>query len=137
MPVGEVTVTLEDVLHIFGLPIDGEIVTGWTDSSHDFLVSHFLSAGYHPLRGEVDGICPREALERMPWLAPIPRQQLSHHPGPDTWMSTSTASIKHAIDFMEEGHWCHSSVSNGFLRTEWFTNTDMHNPPSGSTSHTS
>ncbi|RYQ85477.1 hypothetical protein Ahy_B10g105048 [Arachis hypogaea] len=28
LPTGEVTVTLEDVLHIFGLPIDGEVVTG-------------------------------------------------------------------------------------------------------------
>ncbi|QHO56574.1 Putative oligosaccharide biosynthesis protein [Arachis hypogaea] len=40
---GKVTVTLEDVLHIFGLPIDGEVVTGWTDSSHDFLVTHCLA----------------------------------------------------------------------------------------------
>ncbi|XP_072076751.1 protein MAIN-LIKE 2-like [Arachis hypogaea] len=37
MPVGEVIVTLENVLHIFGLPIDGEVVTGWTDSSHDLV----------------------------------------------------------------------------------------------------
>ncbi|KAL4395858.1 hypothetical protein AHAS_Ahas01G0033900 [Arachis hypogaea] len=32
MPVGEVTVTLEDVLHLFGLLIDGEVVTSWTDN---------------------------------------------------------------------------------------------------------
>ncbi|KAL4301403.1 hypothetical protein AHAS_Ahas17G0297400 [Arachis hypogaea] len=38
--VSEVTVTLKDVLHIFGLPIDGEVVIGWTDSSQDFLWSH-------------------------------------------------------------------------------------------------
>ncbi|RYR07473.1 hypothetical protein Ahy_B05g074832 [Arachis hypogaea] len=37
LPVGEVTVTLEDVAHIFGLLIDGEPVSGWTDSSSDFL----------------------------------------------------------------------------------------------------
>ncbi|KAL4306303.1 hypothetical protein AHAS_Ahas16G0164800 [Arachis hypogaea] len=28
LPVGEVTVTLEDVAHIFGLLIDGEVVSG-------------------------------------------------------------------------------------------------------------
>ncbi|RYR24241.1 hypothetical protein Ahy_B02g057735 [Arachis hypogaea] len=43
MPVSEVIVTLEDVLYIFGLPIDGEVVTGWTDSSHDFLVTQNLA----------------------------------------------------------------------------------------------
>ncbi|RYQ90073.1 hypothetical protein Ahy_B09g096358 isoform C [Arachis hypogaea] len=39
LPVGEVTVTLEDVAHIFGLPIDGEPVSGWTGSSSDFVQS--------------------------------------------------------------------------------------------------
>ncbi|QHO00595.1 uncharacterized protein DS421_13g407800 [Arachis hypogaea] len=43
LPVGEVTVTLEDVAHIFGLPIDGEPVNGWTDSSGDFLQSHSIA----------------------------------------------------------------------------------------------
>ncbi|RYR69110.1 protein MAIN-LIKE 1-like [Arachis hypogaea] len=38
--IGEVTVTLEDVAHIFGLlPIDGEPVSGWTDSSSEFVQS--------------------------------------------------------------------------------------------------
>ncbi|QHO47658.1 serine/threonine-protein phosphatase 7 long form homolog [Arachis hypogaea] len=37
LPIGEVTVTLEDVANIFGLPIDGEPVSGWTDSSNDFV----------------------------------------------------------------------------------------------------
>ncbi|XP_025611823.2 serine/threonine-protein phosphatase 7 long form homolog [Arachis hypogaea] len=43
MPVGEVTVTLEDVAHIFGLPIDGEPVSGWTDSSSDFVQSQSMA----------------------------------------------------------------------------------------------
>ncbi|QHO13337.1 uncharacterized protein DS421_15g514640 [Arachis hypogaea] len=43
LPVGEVTVTLEDVAHIFGLPIDGEPVSGWTDSSGDFLQSQSIA----------------------------------------------------------------------------------------------
>ncbi|KAL4315036.1 hypothetical protein AHAS_Ahas15G0144900 [Arachis hypogaea] len=43
LQVGEVTVTLEDVAHIFGLPIDGEVVSGWTDSNHDFLVSQSIA----------------------------------------------------------------------------------------------
>ncbi|RYR26145.1 hypothetical protein Ahy_B02g060308 isoform A [Arachis hypogaea] len=41
--VGEVTVTLEDVAHIFGLPIDGEPVSGWTDSSSDFQQSQSIA----------------------------------------------------------------------------------------------
>ncbi|KAL4350086.1 hypothetical protein AHAS_Ahas10G0106800 [Arachis hypogaea] len=28
---------MENVLHIFGLPLDGEVVTVWTNSSKDFL----------------------------------------------------------------------------------------------------
>ncbi|KAL4350422.1 hypothetical protein AHAS_Ahas10G0140400 [Arachis hypogaea] len=43
LPVGEVTVTLEDVAHIFGLPIDGEPVSGWTDSSSDFVHSQSMA----------------------------------------------------------------------------------------------
>ncbi|XP_025703580.1 serine/threonine-protein phosphatase 7 long form homolog [Arachis hypogaea] len=42
LPVGEVTVTLEDVAHIFRLPIDGEPVSGWTDSSSDFVQSQSM-----------------------------------------------------------------------------------------------
>ncbi|KAL4329958.1 hypothetical protein AHAS_Ahas13G0352100 [Arachis hypogaea] len=37
LSMGEVTVTLEDVANIFGLLIDGEPVSEWTDSSSDFL----------------------------------------------------------------------------------------------------
>ncbi|XP_025682735.1 serine/threonine-protein phosphatase 7 long form homolog [Arachis hypogaea] len=43
LPVCEVTVTLEDVAHIFGLPIDGEPVSGWTDSSSDFVQSQSMA----------------------------------------------------------------------------------------------
>ncbi|XP_025610732.2 protein MAIN-LIKE 1-like [Arachis hypogaea] len=43
LPVGDVTVTLEDVAHIFGLPIDGEPVSGWTDSSSDFVQSQSMA----------------------------------------------------------------------------------------------
>ncbi|RYR00031.1 hypothetical protein Ahy_B07g088083 [Arachis hypogaea] len=49
LPVGEITVTLDDVAHIFGLPIDGEPVSGWTDSSGDFLQSHNIAIfGHEP-----------------------------------------------------------------------------------------
>nr|XP_025670485.1 protein MAIN-LIKE 1-like [Arachis hypogaea] len=43
LPIGEVTVTLEDVAHIFGLPIDGEPVSGWTDSSSEFVQSQGIA----------------------------------------------------------------------------------------------
>ncbi|XP_016195152.1 protein MAIN-LIKE 2-like [Arachis ipaensis] len=43
LPVDEVTVILEDVTHIFGLPIDGEPVNGCTDSSNDFLQSQSIA----------------------------------------------------------------------------------------------
>ncbi|KAL4391344.1 hypothetical protein AHAS_Ahas03G0235700 [Arachis hypogaea] len=47
--VGEVTVTLEDVDHIFGLPIDGEPVSGWTNSSSDFVQSQSIAIFEHEL----------------------------------------------------------------------------------------
>ncbi|RYR79208.1 hypothetical protein Ahy_A01g004040 isoform B [Arachis hypogaea] len=43
LPVDEVTVTLEDVAHIFGLPINGEPVSGWTNSSSDFVQSQSMA----------------------------------------------------------------------------------------------
>ncbi|XP_015969326.1 protein MAIN-LIKE 2-like [Arachis duranensis] len=43
LSVGEVIVTLEDVAQIFGLPIDGEPVSGWTDSSSDFVQSQRMT----------------------------------------------------------------------------------------------
>ncbi|RYR01508.1 hypothetical protein Ahy_B06g080384 [Arachis hypogaea] len=52
-------------------------------------------------------------FERMPFLAPIPRQQFaladilvacrwSHHPRTRAWMSRSAMSIRHDIDYMDE-----------------------------------
>ncbi|XP_016195986.1 protein MAIN-LIKE 1-like [Arachis ipaensis] len=43
LPVGEVTVTLEDVAYILGLPINGEAVTGRSDSSHQFFVENCIA----------------------------------------------------------------------------------------------
>ncbi|RYQ95482.1 hypothetical protein Ahy_B08g090790 [Arachis hypogaea] len=43
LSVDEVTVTLEDVTHIFGLPIDRKSVNGWTGSSSDFLQSQSIA----------------------------------------------------------------------------------------------
>ncbi|QHO39648.1 uncharacterized protein DS421_4g131000 [Arachis hypogaea] len=50
LPIGEVTVTLEDVAHIFGLPINEEPVSGWTDSSSEFVQSQGIAIfGREPL----------------------------------------------------------------------------------------
>ncbi|RYR41655.1 hypothetical protein Ahy_A08g038064 isoform B [Arachis hypogaea] len=50
LPVDEVTVTLEDVAHIFGLLIDGQIVSDWTDSSGEFLKSQSIAIfGHEPV----------------------------------------------------------------------------------------
>ncbi|XP_072084287.1 protein MAIN-LIKE 1-like [Arachis hypogaea] len=43
LPVGKVTVTLKDVSYILGLPINGEAVTGRSDSSHQFLVENCIA----------------------------------------------------------------------------------------------
>ncbi|QHO09081.1 uncharacterized protein DS421_14g478210 [Arachis hypogaea] len=43
LPVGEVMVKLEDVSYILGLPINGEAVTGRSDSSHQFLVENCIA----------------------------------------------------------------------------------------------
>ncbi|RYR17298.1 hypothetical protein Ahy_B03g062062 [Arachis hypogaea] len=200
LPVGEVTVTLEDVAHIFGLPIDGELVSRWTDSSGDFLqsqsiaifgrepsVSHsskdaepldteesirryircqifcllgstlftdkstaYAHAKYLPLlrdferihtyswgsaclahlyralcrasrydTKEMDG--PLNLLlvwvrERMPCIAPVPRQTLppteipvarrwSHSERTTAWLSKTVGTFRHDIDYMQEFEW--------------------------------
>ncbi|KAL4393870.1 hypothetical protein AHAS_Ahas02G0095200 [Arachis hypogaea] len=43
LPIGEVTVTLEDVSYILGLPINGEAITDRSDSSHQFLVENCIA----------------------------------------------------------------------------------------------
>ncbi|KAL4314210.1 hypothetical protein AHAS_Ahas15G0062300 [Arachis hypogaea] len=43
LSVGEVTVTLEDVTYILGLPVNGEPVTGRLDSRHQFLVENCIA----------------------------------------------------------------------------------------------
>ncbi|RYR21451.1 hypothetical protein Ahy_B03g066749 [Arachis hypogaea] len=42
-PVREMIVTLKDMIHILGLPINGDPVTGIIDSNHSFLVENFLA----------------------------------------------------------------------------------------------
>ncbi|RYR25147.1 hypothetical protein Ahy_B02g058794 [Arachis hypogaea] len=45
----EVTMTLEDVTYILGLPVNGESVTGRSDSSHQFLVENCIACfGWEP-----------------------------------------------------------------------------------------
>ncbi|XP_072073782.1 serine/threonine-protein phosphatase 7 long form homolog [Arachis hypogaea] len=43
LPVGEVIMTLEDMSYILGLSINGEAVTGRSDSSHQFLVENCIA----------------------------------------------------------------------------------------------
>ncbi|RYR07212.1 hypothetical protein Ahy_B05g074523 [Arachis hypogaea] len=123
LPVGEVTVTLEDVIHILGLQVNGEPVMSRSDSSYQFLVdnciacfgrqpgpdNHVLSKflpllrDFHPISEyswgaaslahlyrslcraswynckEMDGpliLLFVWAWESMPFMAPIPRNEL-------------------------------------------------------------
>ncbi|QHO40936.1 uncharacterized protein DS421_5g141400 [Arachis hypogaea] len=177
LPIGEVTVTLEDVAHIFGLPIDGEPVSGWTDSSSEFVqnqgiaifgrepsVSHnaksYIKLAWvrrirdaEPLNTEESirryihtyswgsaclahlyrALCRASrydtkemdgplnllfvwAWERMPFLAPVPRQTLppaqipvamrwSHSKRTTAWLSKTVETFRHDIDYMEEFEW--------------------------------
>ncbi|XP_057720142.1 protein MAIN-LIKE 2-like [Arachis stenosperma] len=156
LPIGEVTVTLEDVAHIFGLPIDGKPVSGWTDSSGEFVQrstlftdksTAYAHAKYLPLlrnferihtyswgsaclahlyrilcrasrydTKEMDG--PLNLLfvwawERMPCLAPVPRQTLppamipvsmrwSYSERTTAWSSKNVETFRHDIDYMQE-----------------------------------
>ncbi|XP_015948600.1 protein MAIN-LIKE 1-like [Arachis duranensis] len=55
LPMGEVTVTLKDVAHIlFGLPIDGQLVSDWIDRSDKSMV--YAHAKYLPLFRDFDWI---------------------------------------------------------------------------------
>ncbi|KAL4364893.1 hypothetical protein AHAS_Ahas07G0051600 [Arachis hypogaea] len=65
LSVGEVTVTLEDVTHIFGLPIDGEPVSGWTDSSSDFVQSHSMAIfEREPVLSHAEPLDTEESIRR-------------------------------------------------------------------------
>ncbi|KAL4338195.1 hypothetical protein AHAS_Ahas12G0185900 [Arachis hypogaea] len=182
MPVGEVTVTLEDVLHLFGLPIDGDVVTGWIDSSHDFLVTQSLAIfGGEPqvsnsLKSYINLSWVRHIRDTQPWdtwergsvcrgLRPFPEPSLRWlrycwhvdgviiHDLENGWLGlrlplgtrstlwknlysgrTSASpflqTYTHTLTSVTQwGCWCHLSVSNGILRTEWFVSTDMHSAP--------
>ncbi|QHO21227.1 Serine/threonine protein phosphatase 7 long form isogeny [Arachis hypogaea] len=143
LPVGEVTVTLEDVIHILGLQVNGEPVTGRLDSSYQFLVDNCIACfGRQPgpddhVLGklgaaslahlyrslcrasrynckEMDG--PLILLfvwvwERMPFMAPIPRNELldvgvplarqwSHWRRHTRYTRRSTAQFRRGLDDM-------------------------------------
>ncbi|KAL4356270.1 hypothetical protein AHAS_Ahas09G0069900 [Arachis hypogaea] len=135
LPVGEVIVTLEDVAHIFGLPIDGEPL-GWVrrirdiepldtkESIRRYLGAACLAHLYRALcrasrydTKELDG--PLNLLfvwtwERMPCLAPVPRQTLppaeipvarSHSERTTAWLSKTVDTFKHDIDYVQEFEW--------------------------------
>ncbi|KAL4374821.1 hypothetical protein AHAS_Ahas05G0220100 [Arachis hypogaea] len=114
LPVGEVTVTLEDVAHIFGLPIDGEPGSA--------CLAHLYRALCHASRydtKEMNG--PLNLLfvwawERMPCLAPVPKHTLppaeipvamrwSHSERTTSWLAKTVANFRHDIDYMEEFEW--------------------------------
>ncbi|KAL4321367.1 hypothetical protein AHAS_Ahas14G0103400 [Arachis hypogaea] len=78
LPVGKVTVTLEDMLHIFGLPIDGEVVTGWIDSSQDFLVNQSMAI----FGSEPDVSSSSKSDIKLSWVRHIRDTRLL-----DTWNS--------------------------------------------------
>ncbi|RYQ83442.1 hypothetical protein Ahy_B10g102126 [Arachis hypogaea] len=64
LPVGEVTVTLEGISYILGLPVNGEPVTGRSDSSHQFLVENYLTCfGREP--GPQDHVLGKVSI---PWV---------------------------------------------------------------------
>ncbi|RYR59714.1 hypothetical protein Ahy_A05g025656 isoform B [Arachis hypogaea] len=84
LPVGKVTVTLEDVSYILSLPISGEAVTGRSDSNHQFLVENCIACfGREPgpqdhVLGKVniawirrcrdtEPCDPQESVERYVW----------------------------------------------------------------------
>ncbi|XP_072060391.1 protein MAINTENANCE OF MERISTEMS-like [Arachis hypogaea] len=78
--VGEVTVMLEDVTYILGLPVNGEPVTGYSWGAAS--LAHLYRSLYRASRfncKEMDGpliLLFVWAWERMPFLAPIPRDHL-------------------------------------------------------------
>ncbi|KAL4306839.1 hypothetical protein AHAS_Ahas16G0218400 [Arachis hypogaea] len=113
MPVGEVIVTLENVLHIFGLPIDGEVVTGWTDSSHDLVNQSLAIFSIEPQVNSssksyinLSWVCHIRDTQRLDtWESVMRYVRWSHHPRTQKWMSMTQASIRHVIDFLEDFIW--------------------------------
>ncbi|QHO38296.1 hypothetical protein S245_012686 [Arachis hypogaea] len=78
LPAGEVIVTLENVLHIFGLPIVGEAVTNWIDSSQDFLVNQSMAI----FGSEPDVSISSKSYMKLSWIRHIRDTQPL-----DTWES--------------------------------------------------
>ncbi|KAL4327926.1 hypothetical protein AHAS_Ahas13G0148900 [Arachis hypogaea] len=70
--VGEVTMTLENMTHILGLPINGEPVISRTDSSHQFFVENcFTCFGREPgphdhVLGKVNLVWVRRCRDTKP-----------------------------------------------------------------------
>ncbi|RYR54110.1 hypothetical protein Ahy_A06g029371 [Arachis hypogaea] len=66
LPVGEVTVTPEDVIHILGLQVNGEPITGRSDSSYQFLVDNCVACfGRQP--GSDDHVLGKVNLHWVRW----------------------------------------------------------------------
>ncbi|KAL4343413.1 hypothetical protein AHAS_Ahas11G0075900 [Arachis hypogaea] len=48
---------LEDVAHIYDLPVDGQIVTEWTNSSYNFLVNYNMAIFGNEPSISSSGVC--------------------------------------------------------------------------------
>ncbi|RYR09580.1 hypothetical protein Ahy_B05g077948 [Arachis hypogaea] len=129
LPVGEVMVTLEDVAHIFGLPIDGEPVSGWTDSSSDFVQSHSMEIfGRQPVLsrnsksyiklGWVRSVRDAELLDTEESIRRYVRCQIfcllgstlftdkwSHADRSTAWLEKTVVTFRVDIDYMQEFEW--------------------------------
>ncbi|RYR43396.1 hypothetical protein Ahy_A08g039809 [Arachis hypogaea] len=87
--------TLENVAHIFGLPIDGEPVSGWTYSSSDFVQSQGIAIfGREPsvsLRSWVRRIRDAESLDTEESIRRYVKCQIFYLLGSTLFTDKSTA----------------------------------------------
>ncbi|RYR59345.1 hypothetical protein Ahy_A05g025208 [Arachis hypogaea] len=122
LPVGDVTVTLEDVTHIFGLPIDGEPVSGWTDSSSDFVKSQSMAIfGRQPMLNrnsksyiklgwvrsirDEEPLDTEESIRRYEYLRKYTCSRWSHSERSTAWLEKTVVTFRHDIDYMQEFEW--------------------------------
>ncbi|RYR03194.1 hypothetical protein Ahy_B06g082035 [Arachis hypogaea] len=74
LSMGEIIVPLEDVAHIFGLPINEKVVSGWINSNHEFLQSQSIAIfGSEPVMSSIRDV---ESLDILKFIQGYVRCQI-------------------------------------------------------------
>ncbi|RYR72147.1 hypothetical protein Ahy_A02g006354 [Arachis hypogaea] len=116
LPMGEIIVILEEVAHIFSLPIDGEHSQSIAIFGRELEVSSssksYIKLGWVRCIRDAEPLDTKESIKRyVRWQifcllgSTLFTDKWSHSERTTTWLSKTAAKFRQDIDYMEEFEW--------------------------------